>query len=747
MHKLVQLFLCLLLFPLVALQAPARSQDAPPPPADTGMATLHRPRIGLVLGGGGAKGFAHVGVLQVLEENRIPVDVVAGTSMGAVVGSLYASGQDATKITEAVHTIDWKNLFADNIPRRRLSFRRRSDQRDVLIDYRISFDDKGLVLPKGVLRGQDLFLVLAEQLAPARGVGNFDQLALPFRAVATDIVTGERVVMGDGDIATAVFASMAVPAGLPPVERDGRLLVDGMLVDNVPVDVARGMGAERLIVVDVSATLRTRQEITSFVSVIDQMQRMLGRDAIDRALQSLTSGDVLIQPDISTIGATSFEMSDQGIALGRAAATAALPRLKAMQLSPEAWAAYLAERAARAPHYAPVLKFVELENSSSIPDRQIRKKIEQKSGQPLDAAMMTRDLSDIYAMGAFRSVRYRVGPKPGDPGSEGVTIVAEGDPSTRNWVQFGLGITTDFDRTSDITLGLAYTNRNLLGSSVEWRTDLRFGTNLLVASNLYREFGRVFVETGPYWRRDNSALYVDKTHLAEIRNERIGLHADTGLLLGNTSELRLRADYARVNLSTQVGEPIIDGHGLTDASVSLIYTHDSLNEIFYPRRGWLARVAGSHHLPSLGDFGYSTVSGRIVRPLELSERNTIILAGDFGFTVEGDGPILGDFPLGGFLNLSGTQPTQFIGRHMLIGRAIYLHRLGKQAPIFDLPLYVGASVELGNSWYSFSDISLGDLRPAASLFASVHSPIGPITVAFGQARGGRALYFIIGRIF
>lgn len=710
-------------------------------------AAQDRPRVGLVLGGGGAKGFAHVGVLQVLEENRIPVDLVAGTSMGAVVGSLYASGDDAQQITGVVHAIDWKNIFNDSIPRDRLTFRRRSDQRDVLVDYRISFDDKGLVLPKGVLRGQDLFLILSEQLAHARGVPDFDHLALPFRAIATDIVTGERVVMGDGDIATAVFASMAVPAGLPPVERDGRLLVDGMLVDNVPVDIARQMGAERLIVVDVSATLRGRDEITSFVSVIDQMQRMLGREAVDKALKSLSPQDVLIQPDISNITATSFEMSDEGIALGRAAALAALDRLKPYQLSPEDWAKYVAERKARAPHYAPTLQFVDMENSSRIPDRQLMQRVQQKPGKPLDAAIMTKDLSDIYALGAFRSVRYRVGPRPGQPGADGVTIVAEGDPSTDNWIQLGLGITTDFDRTSNLIIGLSYTDRNLFGSETEWRTDVRLGTNLRVETNLYREFGRWFVEGGPYWRRDDSALYADQTHIADIRDERIGAHLDAGMLLGYTTELRLRADYARVNLTTQVGDRILDGSGLTDASLSLIYTHDSLNDIFYPRTGWLMRVGASHHTSGLGDFGYSTLWGRVVQPLALTGSNTLILSADAGFTAEGDGPVLGDFRLGGFLNISGTQPTQLIGRHMMIGRAILLHRMGEQAPIFDMPIYFGASFELGNTWYNFSDIGLGDLRPAGSLFASVSSPIGPVTLAIGQARGGRALYFMIGRIF
>ncbi|MGL6043591.1 MAG: patatin-like phospholipase family protein, partial [Sandaracinobacteroides sp.] len=209
------------------------------------------PRIGLVLGGGGARGFAHVGVLQVLEENRIPVHAVAGTSMGAVVGSLYAQGKSPAEITRIARAIPWTTVFNDTIPRSRLSYRRKRDERDVLINFRIAFDDRGLVLPKGVLRGQDLFLTLAEQLADARAIDDFDRLAIPFRAVAADIETGQPVVMSGGDIATAVFASMSVPGGLPPVERDGKLLVDGGIVDNVPIEVVRSMGPTRIIVVDV----------------------------------------------------------------------------------------------------------------------------------------------------------------------------------------------------------------------------------------------------------------------------------------------------------------------------------------------------------------------------------------------------------------------------------------------------------------------------------------------------------------
>jgi NTE family protein len=704
------------------------------------------PRVGLVLGGGGAKGFAHVGVLQVLEENRIPVHAISGTSMGAVVGSLYAAGDDAARITAVTREIPWQTLFDDSIARKRLPFRRKRDERDILINYRVSFDDNGLVLPKGVLRGQDLFLTLAEYLAQARAVENFDNLAIPFRAVATDIVAGKQVVMSTGDIATAVFASMSVPGGLPPVERDGKLLVDGMLVDNLPVDVARRMGVDSLIVVDVSAPLRKRDEITSFISILDQMQLMLGRDAIDRQLKSLGGSDVLIAPDVHDIGATAFERSEDGIARGRAAALAVLDRLRPLALPEDQWQAYLAARTARAPRYAPKLAFVKLENRSDLPDKQIDDLITTRPGQRLDAARMTDDLRNVYALGAFRAVRYGIGPGPGGVG-EGVTILAEGDPSAANWLQLGLGIATDFDRQSDLVIGLAYTDRNFLGTGAEWRTDLRVGTDLLMETALYKEFGRSFVEGGPFWTRVDTSLFVGGVAIAEVRNERVGAKLDGGLLFGNWGEVRLGATFAAVNLETKIGESLRPDNKLQDTSFTLQFTADTLDQLNYPASGIFARVAFTDHVGVLGgDFSYAVFSGRVFKPISLGS-TTVVLSGEFGTTSEGDGRQVGDFRLGGFLNLTGLQPNELVGRHKLLGRAIVYHRLGEEAPILDFPLYVGGSLEVGNSWVAFDEIGFDSLRVGGSLFLSADTPLGPMTFAAGATRGGSAVYLILGRIF
>ena len=715
-----------------------------------------RPRIGLVLGGGGARGFAHVGVLQVLEENRIPVHVVAGTSMGAVVGSLYASGKSAQDLKAITDEIPWQTVFDDSIPRDRLSFRRKRDERDVLIDYRIRFDDRGLVLPKGVLRGQDLFLTLAEYLAPARGTQDFDDFATPFRAVATDIETGETEVMGDGDIATAVFASMAVPGGLPPVERNGKLLVDGMVSDNVPVNVAREMGADRLIVVDVGTPLQTRDQINSFVSVLNQMQLLLGHKSVQQQIESLSAADVLIRPDQPDIGSTAFDRSVEGIAAGRAAALAVIGKLQAYALPEAEWQAYLAARKARSPRYAPTLAFVKIDNRSDLPDRAIKDLVSAQPGRPLDAPQMTADLQDVYALGGFRSVRYNVGPAEGKAG-DGVIITADGDPTSANWLQLGLGISTDFNRTSSVRLGLAYTDRNFLGTGAEWRTDVRVGTNLLVESGLYAEFGkynpqpghtgRAFVEVTPYWSRVDSSLYLDDQAVSAVRDSRIGIRADGGLLFGNWGELRLGLGLAGVDLDTTIGVGGFVDDRLTDTEWHAAFTVDRLDNIRFPTEGLFVRARFVDHVRWLGgNLDYAVGSLDVLKPISWN-RNTLLLSGSAGLTSQGDGRSLGDFRLGGFLQLSGLDDNQLIGRHKLLGRGIFYHRLSERAPIVDFPIYLGGSIEIGNTWDDLGDVSFGNLRTAGSLFMGADTPLGPFILAGGLSRGNGALYLILGRVF
>ncbi len=699
------------------------------------------PRIGLVLGGGGAKGFAHVGVLQVLEEYRVPVHAIAGTSMGAVVGSLYASGIDADGLVEVTRDIDWANLFTDRIPRDRLTFRRKRDERDNLINFRLAFDDKGVVLPPGLLRGQDLYLTLAEKLAVARSVRDFDNLPIPFRAVAADITTGRAVVLDRGDLVTAVFASMSVPGGLPPVEREGLLLVDGGIVDNVPVDVARAMGVDVVIVVDVGSPLLKREEIKSFVNVLDQLQLLLGREAVDRQLKSLGHRDVLIRPDIDGIAMTDFAASAVAIARGREAGLAAVAQLRGLALDEEGWRAHLAARAARRPPPPPPIGFVEVRNDSDMPDRQIARMVTVAPGENHDPERMTRDLNAVFATGYFRSVRYTFEPVPGL--GERMVITATGDPSQSNFFQFGLTLSTDFNRQNAFGIGMAYTDRNLGATGIEWRTDIRIGEDILLNSSFYREFGKFFAEAGPFVSRRDTLLYDDGVPLLTVRTREIGFRLDGGMLIDRWGELRFGLLRSGLDLDADP-LPLPDDGKLEAMNWQIQFTADRLDDVNYPKRGLFGEVILEDHVTALGgDLSYSRLFGRFYAPMT-RKRTTLILGADFGTTLSDTDLILGDFRLGGFLRLSGLSPNELLGRHVLLGRAVAYYRLFEKSPIVDLPLYVGGSLELGNAFESWG---APGLLPAGSLFISADTPLGPLTFAGGANGQGQALYLILGRLF
>ena len=279
-------------------------------------AAARRPRIGLVLGGGGARGGAHVGVLKVLEELRIPVDYVVGTSMGSIVGGLYASGKNAEEIDQEMRAMDWEDLFQDYPSRADRSFRRKSDDYTYAFKAKPGFNDGKVVLPLAYIRGQKFDLELNRLTLPVVEVKDFNRLPIPYRAVATDIETGKAVVLAKGSLSLSIRASMAVPAAFDPVEIDGRLLVDGGIANNVPVNVARDMGAEVLIVVDVGSGLFSRKNITSALDVTGQLGNYLFTLNSEEQLKTLGPRDVLIRPPLGDIGGGSFERVPETFPIG-----------------------------------------------------------------------------------------------------------------------------------------------------------------------------------------------------------------------------------------------------------------------------------------------------------------------------------------------------------------------------------------------------------------------------------------------
>ena len=276
-----------------------------------------RPKVGLVLSGGAARGLAHIGVLKALEEQGVRIDAIAGTSMGAVIGGLYASGYSVEELEKLATTLDWQQALSDAPPRKDIPFRRKQDDRDFLVKQKLSFrDDGSLGLPLGVIQGQNLALLLESKLAHTADTRDFDKLPIPFRAVATDIASGEKVVFRKGHLPQVIRASMSIPAVFAPVELEGRLLVDGGMVDNIPLDIVREMGVDIAIVVDIGTPLRSRKQLATVVDVLNQSITLMTRRNSEEQLAALHPNDVLIEPPLASFGVTDFGKAEEMIDAG-----------------------------------------------------------------------------------------------------------------------------------------------------------------------------------------------------------------------------------------------------------------------------------------------------------------------------------------------------------------------------------------------------------------------------------------------
>ncbi|MGB6001880.1 MAG: patatin-like phospholipase family protein, partial [Thermoanaerobaculia bacterium] len=409
-----------------------------------------RPKIGLALAGGGAKGVAHVGVLRVLEELNVPVDYIGGTSMGSIIGGLYASGMSVDELEETLLEIDWADTLEDQTRRKDLSFRRKEEQRRYLMGLELGIKKSGIVWPTGLKTGQKLYFMLQTLTLPVADIEDFDRLPTPFRAVATDIHTGEAVVLDHGNLATAMRASMAIPTVFTPVVLDGRLLVDGGLSNNVPVDVVRDMGADIVIAVDVGAPLSDRQ-VESMIQVYAQTMRFLTRRNMEPQLAAADL--VIVPPGVASYGTLEFKASEKILATGIEGAWEQEEALRRWAVSPEEFQRLQAARALE-PLPPATIDFIRVEGNKRVDERIIRNKIRQQPGDPLDSDAVEKDIRLVYGLGDFKQVSYTL-IEEGD--ESGLVIQTEEKPWGPNYMHLGLELATDLNGEFDASFLLNMT--------------------------------------------------------------------------------------------------------------------------------------------------------------------------------------------------------------------------------------------------------------------------------------------------
>ena len=704
-----------------------------------------KPKVGLVLSGGAARGLAHVGVLKALEEQGIHIDAIAGTSMGAVIGGLYASGYKIDELEKLALGIDWQEALSDAPEREDVPFRRKQDDRDFLVKQKLSFrDDGSLGLPLGVIQGQNLALLLESLLAHSSDIRDFDKLPIPFRAVATDIVNGEKVVFRKGHLPQVIRASMSIPAVFAPVEINGQLLVDGGMVDNIPVDVAREMGVDIVIVVDIGTPLRGRKQLNTVFDILNQSITLMTRSNSEVQLASLKPDDILIQPALASYGATDFGRSLDIINAGYRATQALEKRLAVLR---QATDVQLAE-ARTAEERTPVITAIKIENDSKIGDSVIRYYIRQPIGEPLDLGRLQRDMGTLYGLDYFDQVQYRVVHK----GQERTLVIsARGKRSGTDYLRLGLNLSDDMRGDSAFNIGASYRINGINQLGAEWLTRVQLGDKQELYSEFYQPLdagSRYFVAPYINARSQNVEAILDNDPIAEYRLERYGFGLNFGRQIGNSGEIRVGVGEAWGEANVRIGDQNLPSTSFNEGFYDIKYSFDSLDNVYFPHSGEDIALSVRQYEPGLGsDERYRQWEFKLDKALS-SGPDTWILGGRYGRTLDTANVVTSSFLLGGARQLSGFREDAISGQNISLMRAVYYRRLTPRSYLpFDFPLYAGASLERGRAWNNDNEFDSGYIN-AASIFIGFDTPLGPLNFSYGfNDDDQKALYLNLGQTF
>jgi len=745
---------------------------ADPPATAPGSNPAPHLRIGLVLSGGGARGAAHVGVLKVLDDMHVHVDAIAGTSMGAVVGGLYASGLSGRDIEKLLNSVDWQDAFRDRPRRADLGFRRKEEDRDYLVNLPLGIQGRRLVIPMGLVQGQKLTQLLRQATLPVAGVTEFDRLPTRFRAVATDLETGAAVVMESGDLTTALRASMSAPGFLAPVDRNGRLLVDGGLVENLPIDVVRGMGVDVLIVVDAGFPLQTRDKLTSLTSVSNQALAILVRRDADRQRATLTPRDILLQPSLGQLSSFDFSAVGRLVQLGEDAARAAQPQLAALAAQPAPSSAAAVEpEAANIPAVPlPTIQFITTQPGSRHYAHLLKQVFADQIGKPLDPALIEDRIATIYGRGNLEQLDYQLVTAPG--GAEGLDFTARRNSWGPNYLKLGLSLQDDFNGNSvfNAAARLDFTELNPLDA--EATVDLQLGAAPHAAAEFYQPLSNLhsyFV--APHLQAEQHELpQLDPSVrpggpvkvIGDFRVNTFDYGLDLGRELGNFGELRVGVLDTRGSTALRTGDFAAQGaqessfHSLAGV-FSLNY--DGLDSTNFPHSGqaFSLKLLTQAHGSGAGGSDLLTYEWRGAWS---AGKNTAVAWISGGSTIGGNqANISAYFPVGGFLSLSGVPAQSLAGPQYAIGRLLFLRSVGTGGEgVLNVPAYIGVSAELGDVWCMANGIpylgcqpghaSLGSARRDASLFFGADTYLGPAYLAVGYDEGGTtAFYVFLGRSF
>lgn len=705
---------------------------------------LDRPTIGLALGGGGARGYAHIGVIKRLEELRVPYDYIAGTSVGSIVGGFLATGMNSDQLADVVRQANWNDLFDDETSREDIPFRRKADDDLGLYGPKLGIGSKSSLLPSGVVSGQKILFMFESVASQRNNVSDFDGLPIPFRAIATDIVTGDMVVMKKGDLAVAMRASMAVPAVFDPVKRGNKLLVDGGLSRNLPIDVAKDMGANVVIAVDVGTKLGTEEEMTDVLKIVYQMTSLLTVQNTDAQIAAMQPGDVLISPEIgNAIGSADFQKLDEAIPLGYDAAKAMDEKLKLYSLSEADYAAWR-KQVVSCIQEKPQVQFIQLDNQSRFSDAVIANLITIQPNELLDLKQLEYDIRQIYGLGFIRQASYEIIQK-GD--QQGIEIEVLEDSRGTQFIETGLDFSSSF-RGTEFNIRAAYLNTGMDKRGAEFRALVQFGESPGIFIDYFKPLDdglRYSIRPSLFAFSRPLLFFNDKGDaVAELDIKEAGASVTFGREFAR--DMALFAGYSRFagNLKVEVGLPGIKPFSFNGGEVFTQLVYDRLDDRYLPSKGTYVQIQYTVSDEKLGgDSDFRQLKFNYFASKTFGLHN-FIWGGQYNVSYGDATPDYALYSGGGFLNMSGFDPNSLIGAqygHLLAGYRYQVAQSGL------LPGYLGTTLEYGNVAKNRENI-FKDGFLNGSVYMAYGSPLGPIYLGIGWSDERSPIYFLrLGSVF
>lgn len=718
--------------------------------ADSSMLT--RPKVALVLSGGGARGFSHVGVIRELERLGVKIDIVAGTSMGAMVGGGYASGYSVEQMQDIILSVDWKEMFALRPDRDEINWRRRQDDFKGLGTQEIGLSKKGVLFPDSVVPAQHLEIFLRSITRHVSSVTDLSKLSIPFAAIATDLDTGEAVVMQkDVTLADAMRSSMSVPGAFSPFPYKNHVLVDGGLAQNLPVEQAKAMGADIIIAVNAGTPLGKSKDIHSVAGVMGQMIGILTERNVDHSKSLLTEKDILITTDLTGFNAGDFQKAEAIIEAGEKSAQKYEPQLKRLAVSQEAFEQWnLARQSAVQPPQARQVASVQVQGLEVVNPKSVIKSADLDLTKPITEDQIAQASAKIWATDDFTLVPYTF--EPGPNGTQTLVWRPQEKPWGYNTIRVGGKISTDFNQEHTFDFLVAHTMGWLNSWGGEWRNEAQIGKDSYFSTSFYQPLGAaspLFLMPEIRYESQRYDWYNGSSHaLATLKNKTLEGSLSLGLELGKASVLKAGVGYVSAQSKVSVGE--IPGYNSMDDEASFVeisWQYDTLDNVNFPTKGFYldARARRYDQMENSADPEVSDFYLETIFPWDWGDGWVSVLSGKAGSST-----IPGRYPLGGLFNMSGAYYGRYSGSDMVLGRLQLSKRL-RHTDVFGFPIYVGAGFEIGRVQEDvlptyLSDKDLGVWKKAVSAYVAADSIFGPLYLAFGQTSDNdSAVYFFWGR--